>query len=273
MPFAMNDGVRIHYAVEGNGQPLLMLHGFTGSCRDWWDFGFVGRLRERYQLIMPDYRGHGASDKPHDTDAYNFDLIARDAIAVLDDLDIFQAHYYGYSFGGLIGWTLGAIAPERFKSMAIGGAHPYEPDSELWERTDRMRGYLSQGMETYVSWRESQIGQRWPEEFRARVLANDPEALLAFIDIDPATPGIVQFDRISRWMSMPVLVISGDDDELFAGSRACLAARALPDATFAEIPDADHFKLYVRSDLVAPSLTAFLDRVSALHPHATARGK
>jgi hypothetical protein len=62
---------------------------------------------------------------------------------------------------------------------------------------------------------------------------------------------------------MPVLALTGDDDELYAGSQARRAAETLPDAEFVEIPDADHFTLYVRGDLILPHLTAFLARVMA----------
>jgi pimeloyl-ACP methyl ester carboxylesterase len=65
-------------------------------------------------------------------------------------------------------------------------------------------------------------------------------------------------------MTMPILVISGDDDELYAGSRARQAAETLPSGAFIEIPDADHFTLYIRGDLILPHLTAFLARVSGV---------
>ncbi len=70
MPYASNGAVRIHYVIEGAGPPLLLHHGFTGSSRDWETFGVVAVLRDSYQLIMLDARGHGASDKPHDPSAY-----------------------------------------------------------------------------------------------------------------------------------------------------------------------------------------------------------
>ena len=74
-------------------------------------------------------------------------------------------------------------------------------------------------------------------------------------------------------MTMPVLVITGDDDELYAGSQARRAADALPDASFVEIADADHFKLYVRGDLIIPHLTAFLSRVTTESSGSRADGR
>lgn len=261
MPSASNGVVRIHYVVEGIGPPLLLHHGFTGSSRDWETFGFVTALKDRFQLIMLDARGHGMSDKPHDPGVYALENRVSDVLAVLDDLGIERAHYYGYSYGGMMGWALGTHAPERFASMAIGGAHPYAVAGAVWTRLDRMRAYLSEGMESYVAWRESQIGP-WPPEFRERVVANDAQALTAVLIAAPAeehadAPG----DGLSG-MTMPVLVLSGDDDELYAGSQARRAASELADACFVEIAGADHGKLYVCGDLIVPHLTAFLARVT-----------
>jgi pimeloyl-ACP methyl ester carboxylesterase len=260
VPYASNGTVRIHYVIEGAGPPLFLHHGFTGSGRDWETFGFVDALRNRFQLIMLDARGHGLSDKPHDPGAYIIENLVGDILAVLDDLGIERAHYYGYSFGGMMGWTLGKHAPERFLSMAIGGAHPYVVADAVWARLDRMRAYLREGMESYVAWRESQIGP-WPPEFRERVVANDARALAAALIAAAGqkhTGG--PSDGLSG-MTMPVLVLSGDDDELYAGPQARRAASELADASFVEIADADHSKLYVCGDLIVPHLTAFLSRV------------
>jgi pimeloyl-ACP methyl ester carboxylesterase len=73
MPYADNGGVRIHYQVEGEGPALVLQHGFTESTVDWYESGYVKALRTDYRLILVDARGHGASDKPHDPDAYVLD--------------------------------------------------------------------------------------------------------------------------------------------------------------------------------------------------------
>lgn len=158
-----------------------------------------------------------------------------------------------------MGWALGRYAPERFASIAIGGAHRSPSDDAVWKRIDRMRSYLAEGMEYYVTWRESQTGP-WPPTFRARVLGNDARALAAYTSVSPDQRGHAQSNGLSR-MTMPVLVISGDDDELYAGFHARQAAASLPDATFIEIPNADHFTLYRRFDLILPHLKSFLTRV------------
>src|SRR3984893_13969291 len=84
MPYADNGNVRIHYQVEGEGPALVLQHGFTESVVDWYEAGYVEALRPDYRLILIDARGHGASDKPHDPDAYVLNRRVSDVVAVLD---------------------------------------------------------------------------------------------------------------------------------------------------------------------------------------------
>jgi pimeloyl-ACP methyl ester carboxylesterase len=104
MPSANNHGVRIHYEVEGAGPPLILHHGTFMSGADWRDFGYTDALKHDHQLILMDARGHGASDKPHDPAAYEIVALVGDVTAVLDDLHIRRADFFGYSMGGWIGF-------------------------------------------------------------------------------------------------------------------------------------------------------------------------
>jgi len=74
MPYADNQGVRIHYRVEGEGPPLVLQHGMIQSIEDWYERGYVGALTAAgFRLILADARGLGRSDKPHDPAAYGLD--------------------------------------------------------------------------------------------------------------------------------------------------------------------------------------------------------
>jgi pimeloyl-ACP methyl ester carboxylesterase len=148
MPYAVNQGVRIHYRIEGDGQPLVLQHGFTDSLETWYQTGYVEGLRPHYRLILIDARGHGASDKPHEPDAYDRERNVEDISTVLDDLDIPRAHYFGYSMGGGIGFAIARYAPERVHSLVIGGGSPY-PQSQAGP--DRMLEALKHGAEAVPS--------------------------------------------------------------------------------------------------------------------------
>jgi pimeloyl-ACP methyl ester carboxylesterase len=175
MPYANSGGVRIHYHLEGAGQPLILQHGFTGSLQGWHNNGYVEVLKHDYQLILIDARGHGASDKPHDPKAYDMQLRAADVVAVLDDLNIRQAHYLGYSMGGRMGFGLAKYAPARCHSLLIGGMHPYRWGQDI---LDQRANDLKRGMAAYVAAIETQ-GESLDPEYKSHLLASDPEALIA----------------------------------------------------------------------------------------------
>jgi pimeloyl-ACP methyl ester carboxylesterase len=148
MPYAVNQGVRIHYQVEGDGQPLVIQHGFTDSAETWYEVGYVDGLKPQYRLILIDARGHGASDKPHEPDAYDRERVVADITTVLDDLAIPRAHYFGYSMGARIGFAIAKYAPERVRSLIIGGGSPY---SQSQAGPERMLEALKQGAEAIPS--------------------------------------------------------------------------------------------------------------------------
>src|SRR5262249_36679509 len=125
MPYANNHGIRLHYQVEGEGPPLVLQNGFSDSLESWYEMGYVIPLQHDYRLILIDARGHGASEKPHDPAAYTIQQQAADVVAVLDALAIPDAHFFGYSMGGRIGFALAKYAPTRFPTLIIGGASPY----------------------------------------------------------------------------------------------------------------------------------------------------
>ncbi len=156
MPYASNHGVRIHYEVEGNGPPLVLQHGLFTSLRDWYDCGYVEGLKNDYRLILVDARGHGSSDKPHNVEAYTSKPRVGDILAVLDELTLSQAHYFGYSMGGWIGFALAKHAPERHHSLIIGGMHPYALDAESLNQQVEM---LNRGMEATVASWEARSGR------------------------------------------------------------------------------------------------------------------
>src|SRR4051812_35594588 len=198
MPYATNDGVRIHYHVEGNGPSVVLQAGFTLDMHAWYEWGYVDALQPDYQLILIDPRGHGRSDKPHDPTAYEMSLRAADVLAVLDDLGVEQAHYLGYSMGGRIGFDTAKLAPERLRSLMIGGSSPFAASGEA-NRTVTFKD----GMAAFLERQPLPDHIKTPA-FRAQMLANDPEALIAS-SID--RPGI---EKILPTLLMPCLVYYGD---------------------------------------------------------------
>jgi pimeloyl-ACP methyl ester carboxylesterase len=116
-----SDGVKIHYLIEGEGEPVILVHGFTSSLQQEWRRSKVmPTLSEKFQVIALDNRGHGQSDKPLDPSMYGTKM-AGDVIRLMDHLKLNKAHLVGYSLGGIITEYLVVHHPERWQSATIGG--------------------------------------------------------------------------------------------------------------------------------------------------------
>ena len=92
----------------------MLHHGGGGSHERWRELGYVDALLDEYKLILFDARGHGLSDKPTTPDAYRYERWVQDIVAILDELEISKAHFFGYSLGGQIGFRIPLYAPDRF---------------------------------------------------------------------------------------------------------------------------------------------------------------
>ena len=112
-------GVRIHYTVEGKGEPVVLIHGFGANIAvNWGQPGIIQGLAGSYRVIALDTRGHGQSEKPHDPGAYGGQM-AQDVIRLMDHLDIQQAHVVGYSMGGMMVVSLLGSHPERLRTAVV----------------------------------------------------------------------------------------------------------------------------------------------------------
>ncbi len=116
-------GFKIAYDDYGDGDPIILLHGFAADRRSNWKLtGWYKLLASAgFRVIAPDARGHGRSDKPTDKEDYAPAGIAGDVIRLMDRLEIQKADLFGYSMGGRnAGWLL-AKKWRRFNSVIIGG--------------------------------------------------------------------------------------------------------------------------------------------------------
>ena len=99
--FFDSNGVRLRYVEQGQGQPIVLLHGNGNTLQSWIDAGVFKNLAADFRVIAFDARGHGKSAKPHDPKQYGPEM-ARDLVRLLDHLSIPKAHIIGYSMGANI---------------------------------------------------------------------------------------------------------------------------------------------------------------------------
>jgi pimeloyl-ACP methyl ester carboxylesterase len=253
--FADNNGVKIHYEVEGHGPPLMLVHWASGSTQEWRMFGLVDALKDDYRLILVDMRGQGKSDKPHDPDAYAAATQASDIVVVLDKLGIAKANFFGYSLGARLGWALAKYAPARFQSFIFGGDAPF-----VWDDSGWAAWMFAQGADGWAKAVENAARSvdMWSPEIYPLYAANDFEAVAL------ASHGLNSEDLSGNLpeMYVPVLLLAGTNDEWYSGMEA--AAQCLPNATMATMPGIDHVQLYFLITRAVPQMTEFLAKVNAV---------
>jgi pimeloyl-ACP methyl ester carboxylesterase len=246
MAFAVNQRVRIHYEVEGRGLPLIIQHGYTDSIETWYELGYVEALKGIHRLILVDPRGHGASDKPHVTSAYAKERQAADVVAVLEELKIQRADYWGDSMGGRIGFALAQYAPERFRSFVLGGA--------AGDGRSRIGDGFRKAMKEGVAAIPGLWGAELPETLRARLLTNDLKAM------DASRVDSLGVADVLPTMTLPCLLYAGSTDPIYPLVEATVAE--MPNVEFFTLSGLGHAEVLFRSELVLPRVMDFLRSVA-----------
>ena len=253
MPYANNRGVRIHYEVEGEGPPLVLMHGLTDALEVFRIVGYVDALRSDYKLVLIDTRGHGASDKPHEPDAYRLATLVADVLAVLDDLAIEKTHYYGFSFSGSIAIGIARDAPDRVYSLIIAdGAGPWISDPDSPARALAAFKF-NETIDDYLAGMKAVVGQWWSPEYETIQRSNDRQALTAAL-----FGKVYGFGEHVAYLTMPCLFTASE-----GGARPEVREyiEGMPNATFVEFPGLGHADVFCRIDLVLPHVTKFLEEV------------
>lgn len=121
------NGVDLYVEDHGDGTPVLLLHGWPDSAR-LWRHQVPELTGAGYRVIVPDLRGFGRSDRPEGVEAYKMRESVADINALLDALDIGQAHVVGHDWGAALAWVTAAMLPHRVRSLtAISVPHPNAP--------------------------------------------------------------------------------------------------------------------------------------------------
>jgi pimeloyl-ACP methyl ester carboxylesterase len=231
MPVFQTSGLSLAYEVAGDGPPVLCIHGFASSGKvNWIDTGWVQSLVDAgYSAITLDNRGHGASEKPHDPEAYYPILMAADALALLDHLGIERAALLGYSMGARIAAFLAYDHPERVAAAIFGGMG-MNLINGLTDGNDIIAGLRAPALS----------GLTHPTARQFRIFADhtgsDREALAACMETSRQPMSRADVRRIE----VPVLVAVGEVDEM-AGPPEPLA-ELLPAGEAFVIPRRDHMR-------------------------------
>ncbi|AET69514.1 putative hydrolase or acyltransferase of alpha/beta superfamily [Desulfosporosinus orientis DSM 765] len=241
MAHISNDSVKINYEVEGNGDCLVLEHGFLGSIEDWYEYGYVEALKKNYKLILIDARGHGKSDKPDQAKEYSLYLRSQDVIKVLDAEKIDRCHFMGYSMGGWISFGLMKWFKQRFHSFILDAIHPYVND--MLSMRNLVRTLDEWAPDHNVS----------PGKIQ-RLLANNRQALLAAVE-----EARTDHSDVLKSMTLPCLLLAGENDEMYKKIKE--SSKLFPMLKFVTIPEADHWQSLYKSEFIIPQIEEFLQTI------------
>jgi pimeloyl-ACP methyl ester carboxylesterase len=229
MPSFHNGPVEIAYLDEGQGDPILLIHGFASTKEMNWSFpNWVTTLtRAGRRVIALDNRGHGQSTKLYDPADYDTAKMAGDARALLDHLGIARADVMGYSMGARITAWLSLENPERVRSAILGGLGRHLFDGVGLPQE------VAQALEApSVDDAETALGRTF--RVFAEQTKSDLKALAACIRGSRQTLSREQVSSIR----VPVMIAIGTKDAI-AGPAADLAA-LIPGSRAVDIPGRDH---------------------------------
>ncbi|HEY7387161.1 MAG TPA: alpha/beta hydrolase [Bryobacteraceae bacterium] len=235
-----SNGVKIRYLMQGEGEPVILLHGFIFSIEPAWiSGGFFETLSHDNRVVALDLRGHGQSGKPHNAGSYGLQMI-NDVLRLIDHLAFERIHLVGYSLGAILASKFLEVAPQRLRSVVMGGAAPvregdttYRSWLPLAELLDRVRP--GEQLSTYF-WPNP--SDRPPREIQQVVDANDPAALAA---LARGMLDVTVTDEVLRSNQVAILAICGEHDPV---KPSVVAMKAVTRNLFTQVvPDLDHHTL------------------------------
>lgn len=263
----------LHYAlsVDGRGDPLLLLHGFTGRGGNWAEL--CALLSQRFTTIMLDLPGHGDTESPSGPERYRMERCAEDIATILDRLGFDTTHLMGYSMGGRLALYLALNMQRRFRSLILESASPglqsiaerearKASDEALADEIER------EGIEAFVNrWEalplfesQRQLDRAVREKLREGRLKNNPVGLANSLrgmgtGVQPAL-----WERLPE-LKLPTLLLAGELDTKFAAIAGQMHA-TIPDSHLKVIPDAGHTIHLEKPSVLAQAVLQFTDSLS-----------
>jgi 3-oxoadipate enol-lactonase len=246
------------FSVEGEGEPLFLIHGIGASRASF--AGLVPHLRNEFRCISYDLRGHGVSPTPKPP--YSLDDLVEDLEALRRELGIAKAHFAGHSLGGMIGPAYARKYPQHVLSLGLWSTAAFRTEDDSAKvkgvvAAMRTKG-IPQVLETLKDrWFTPEFAERRPDVISRRmqqVIDTDPDVFLSVFDIYAET-------EMSPWLheiTHPAQVLTGENDGGCNPRLNKQIAAALPDSELVILDGLKHAILIEASERVAPPLKKFL---------------
>ncbi len=251
MPFVNSNGIRLHYELQGKGDPVLFIGGLGADTFLWWRQ--VPAFCQEFQVITFDNRGAGESDKPEEP--YTIPMFAQDTAGLLKALGIPRAHIVGGSLGGFIAQEFAILYPRIVNklvlmSTAFGGPNmvpaPRETMAALVNRTGDPETDIRSGFALFTSedWRKEQ-----PQHVDAYVKwrVAHPQPLAAYQRQAMASASHNAEDRVQQ-ITAPTLIAHGRDDRIVPAENAHRMYHKIPNSRLMIFPAGHAFNIELADD-------------------------
>jgi 3-oxoadipate enol-lactonase len=262
--YATIDNLRLHYAQEGQGSDLFLIHGLGGCLQDW-DI-HVPELARHHCVTRWDARGFGESDKP--AGPYSPGMFAKDLVGLFSSCGLTRAHVVGISMGGMIAQRFALDFPEYVESLILISTSS-EVGSQAKVAWEKMAASIEQrgfSMNTDFAARIYSPGfvQAHPEAVQAmaaRTATNDPRAYAAAARAVSAYNWTADLGRLQ----VPTLILQGMEDKLTPPGGSIKMSRVIPRSRLLMFPDCGHVLPEEKPELFTRTLLAFLAGVDFSH--------
>jgi 3-oxoadipate enol-lactonase len=257
--FATIDGARIRYRLEGPaGAPFLVLSNSLGTNLEMWQ-PQMAALTKRFRVLRYDSRGHGLSEVT--AGPYSVDRLARDVVAMLDQLKIDRAHFCGLSMGGMAGMWLGVHAPQRMDKLVLCNTAPRIGSADRWNaRIDAVKkgGVAAVADMLMDLWFTPPFRAAAADavlRMRTMLVATSAEGYVASC---AAVRDMDQWAALSN-LDRPTLIVTGKHDAVTPPADGRRMAEVIPGAKQVEL-DAAHISNVEAAEGFTAEVLAFLDR-------------
>lgn len=267
------NGVTLTYEVQGDGTPVVLLHGFPLDLEMWRPQ--IDSLAGDYHVIAPNLRGYGQAPEKQSTlaegdatEGVSMRQYADDVLALLDELGITQPIVLaGFSMGGYIAWQFALNYPDRLKALIACDTRAIADSDEAREKRQKMARLMQSAEDTEAATgmlsmllsaakQEAKIS----DEVREMILRQNPLAVAASQLGMAGRPDVTE--RLKE-ITCPALVVCGASDAISPPEEMRGIADALPNAQFVEIPNAGHMTTLENPKAVNEALQEFLGKLTA----------
>lgn len=217
--FISVNGTNLYYEVQGNGTPIILVHGNSESHKIY-DV-LTEELKSNHQVYAVDSRNHGKSDK---TNTISYDLMAEDFIQFIEKLNIENPILYGFSDGGIIGLLIAIKRPRLLSKLIISGAN-LNPDG------------ISKSMTTIIK-----LGYFFSRSKNLKMMLNEPN---------------ISADNLEK-IKIPTLILAGERD-VIKEEHTKLIASSIANSTLIIVPNETHSSYIIHSKKLYDLIHEFLN--------------